>query len=81
MQVVVRPSNPARTRELVPNSAQGSDQAAETLGDLRIPPGNRLERLAGDHVGQYSLRVNDQWRICFRWSTAGAADVEIVDYR
>jgi proteic killer suppression protein len=54
--------------------------AAETLGDLRIPPGNRLERLAGDRAGQYSIRVNDQWRICFRWSAAGADDVEIVDY-
>ncbi len=54
--------------------------AAETLGDLRIPPGNRLERLAGDRTGQYSIRVNDQWRICFRWSAAGADDVEIVDY-
>ena len=54
--------------------------AAETLPDLRIPPGNRLERLAGDRAGQYSIRVNDQWRICFRWSAAGADDVEIVDY-
>lgn len=54
--------------------------AAETIGDLRIPPGNRLERLAGDRAGQYSIRVNDQWRICFRWSAAGADDVEIVDY-
>jgi proteic killer suppression protein len=54
--------------------------AAETLGDLRIPPGNRLERLAGDRAGQYSIRVNDQWRICIRWSAAGADDVEIVDY-
>lgn len=54
--------------------------AAEALGDLRIPPGNRLERLAGDRAGQYSIRVNDQWRICFRWSAAGADDVEIVDY-
>ena len=54
--------------------------AAETLGDLRIPPGNRLERLAGNRAGQYSIRVNDQWRICFRWSAAGADDVEIVDY-
>lgn len=54
--------------------------AAETLGDLRIPPGNRLERLAGDRAGQHSIRVNDQWRICFRWSAAGADDVEIVDY-
>ena len=54
--------------------------AAETIGDLKIPPGNRLERLAGDRAGQYSIRVNDQWRICFRWSAAGADDVEIVDY-
>ena len=54
--------------------------AAEALGDLRIPPGNRLERLAGDRAGQYSIRVNDQWRICFRWSAAGADEVEIVDY-
>ncbi len=54
--------------------------AAETLGDLRIPPGNRLERLAGDRAGQYSIRENDQWRICFHWSAAGADDVEIVDY-
>ena len=54
--------------------------AAETLGDLRIPPGNRLERLAGERAGQYSIRVNDQWRICFHWSAAGADDVEIVDY-
>jgi proteic killer suppression protein len=54
--------------------------AAETLGDLRIPPGNRLERLADNRAGQYSIRVNDQWRICFRWSAAGADDVEIVDY-
>lgn len=54
--------------------------AAETLGDLRIPPGNRLERLAGDRAGQHSIRVNDQWCICFRWSAAGADDVEIVDY-
>jgi toxin HigB-1 len=54
--------------------------AAETLGDLRIPPGNGLERLVSDRAGQYSIRVNDQWRICFRWSAAGADDVEIVDY-
>ena len=54
--------------------------AAETLGDLRVPPGNRLERLAGDRTGQYSIRVNDQWRICFRWSAAGADDVEIIAY-
>jgi proteic killer suppression protein len=54
--------------------------AAETLGDLRIPPGNRLEKLTGDRAGQYSIRVNQQWRICFYWSDAGPEDVEIVDY-
>jgi proteic killer suppression protein len=54
--------------------------AAESLNDLRVPPGNRLEKLSGDRVGQYSIRVNDQWRICFRWSDSDAYDVEIVDY-
>lgn len=54
--------------------------AAETVNDLRIPPGNRLEKLSGNRDGQYSIRVNEQWRICFRWTAAGAADVEIVDY-
>lgn len=55
-------------------------QIAEKLEDLRVPPGNRLEKLKGDRAGQYSIRVNDQFRICFRWSNAGAEDVEIVDY-
>lgn len=54
--------------------------AADRLGDLRVPPGNRLEKLKGDRAGAYSVRVNDQWRICFRWTTAGPEDVEIVDY-
>jgi len=54
--------------------------AAETLNDLRVPPGNRLEQLRGDRTGQYSIRINDQWRICFSWTAAGAADVEIIDY-
>jgi len=54
--------------------------AAVTLEDLRFPPGNRLEALAGDRKGQYSLRINAQWRICFRWTEEGPADVEIVDY-
>ncbi len=54
--------------------------AAETLADLRVPPGNRLEKLSGDREGQYSIRINDQWRICFRWSEGDAYDVEIVDY-
>ena len=54
--------------------------ATERLEDLRIPPGNRLERLSGDREGQYSIRVNDQWRICFDWRHNEAYNVEIVDY-
>jgi toxin HigB-1 len=54
--------------------------AAQTLGFLRAPPGNRLEALKGDRKGQHSIRVNDQWRICFVWTTAGPKEVEIVDY-
>jgi len=54
--------------------------AAERIDDLRVPPGNRLERLRGDRKGQYSIRVNDQWRVCFRWSGGDAFDVEITDY-
>jgi proteic killer suppression protein len=54
--------------------------AAETLDDLRVPPGNRLEKLRGDRRGQHSIRVNQQWRICFRWTAAGPVDIEIVDY-
>lgn len=53
---------------------------AATLTDLRIPPGNRLEQLRGDRAGQYSIRVNQQWRICFRWTEAGPEDVQITDY-
>ncbi|NBD32683.1 MAG: type II toxin-antitoxin system RelE/ParE family toxin [Cyanobacteria bacterium] len=53
---------------------------AETLQDLRVPPANRLERLSGDREGQYSIRVNNQWRICFKWEEGDAIDVEIVDY-
>ena len=55
-------------------------EAAERLDDLRIPPANRLERLSGDREGQHSIRVNDQWRICFEWRDNGAHNVEIVDY-
>lgn len=54
--------------------------AATVLGDLRTPPGNRLEALVGDRRGQHSIRVNDQYRVCFTWTEAGACDVEIVDY-
>ena len=54
--------------------------AGETVADLRMPPGNRLEKLLGDREGQYSIRINDQWRICFRWGEGDAHDVEIIDY-
>ena len=54
--------------------------SAESLEDLRIPPGNRLEELKGDRVGQYSIRINDQWRICFVWTDAGPEEGGIVDY-
>ena len=54
--------------------------ASLTLEDLRNPPGNRLEALKADRAGQWSIRINDQWRICFRWSDGEAHDVEIVDY-
>ena len=53
---------------------------ARSLDDLRAVPGNRLERLTGDRRGQHSIRINDQWRICFRWRDGDAYDVEIVDY-
>ena len=54
--------------------------SATVLDDLRVPPGNRLEALKGDRVGQHSIRINDQWRICFVWKNGGAEDVEVVDY-
>ena len=54
--------------------------AAAKLEDLRVPPGNRLEALKGDRKGQHSIRVNQQWRVCFRWTESGPADVEVVDY-
>jgi len=54
--------------------------AAPELNALRIPPGNRLEALKGDRKGQHSIRINDQWRVCFRWKTGDAYDVEIADY-
>lgn len=53
---------------------------AEKLDDLRVPLGNQLEKLGGNRKGQYSIRINDQWRICFRWEKGDAFDVEIVDY-
>ena len=59
---------------------EGWNEIASRLGDLKVPPGNRLEALKGKRSGQYSIRINDQWRVCFRWMDAGAEDVEIVDY-
>ncbi|MBQ01924.1 MAG: plasmid maintenance system killer [Acidobacteria bacterium] len=53
---------------------------AERLADLRLPPGNRLEKLRGNRAGQYSIRINDQWRICFRWRDGDAYNAEITDY-
>ena len=53
---------------------------SSVLGDLRAPPGNQLEALKGNRKGQHSIRINEQWRVCFRWSEEGAMDVEIVDY-
>ena len=75
-----------RSRRLPPNVQRRAHRklllvdAAEALDDLRVPPGNRLERLSGDRAGQYSIRVNDQWRICFRWERGDAYEVEIADY-
>lgn len=54
--------------------------AAASLNDLRVPPGNRLEALSGGRKGQYSIRINDQYRVCFRWTDKGPAEVEICDY-
>lgn len=69
-------------RQLWNVAARKLDQidAAVTLDDLRVPPGNRFEALKADRLGQYSIRINNQYRICFRWSESGAAEVEIVDY-
>jgi len=53
---------------------------AAVIDDLRVPPGNRLETLSGNRTGQHSIRVNDQWRVCFVWTREGATQVEIVDY-
>ncbi|MGP4019739.1 type II toxin-antitoxin system RelE/ParE family toxin [Saccharopolyspora sp. 5N708] len=75
-----------RSRVLDPNVQRAALRklaildAAETVEDLRVPPGNRLEKLNGDRAGQYSIRINQQWRICFEWTPAGPIDVEIVDY-
>jgi toxin HigB-1 len=75
-----------RTRRLAPDVQRMAQRklavldAAESLGDLRVPPGNRLEKLSGGREGQHSIRINDRWRICFRWRDGDAVDVEIADY-
>ncbi len=75
-----------RSRRLPPDVQRSAQRklaildAAVSLGDLRSPPGNRLEQLSGTRSGQYSIRVNDQWRICFRWADGDVNDVEITDY-
>ena len=73
---------PGRFRRIARIATRKLDMfdAADRLQDLRQPPGNRLEALRGDRAGQYSIRINDQWRICFVWRDDGAEDVEIVDY-
>ncbi len=76
----------ARFRRLAPELRKAAlrkldmIEAAVSLDDLRVPPGNRLEPLAGDRAGQHSIRVNDQWRIVFRWVDDAAEDVTLVDY-
>jgi proteic killer suppression protein len=69
-------------RELIKITVRKLDQidSAVVLDDLRVPPGNRLESLRADREGQHSIRINDQYRICFIWTESGAVDVEIVDY-
>ncbi|MFN5083099.1 MAG: type II toxin-antitoxin system RelE/ParE family toxin [Brevundimonas sp.] len=76
-----RPSRrlPPDIQALVLRRLRGLD-TAERLDDLRQPPGNRLEALSGDRQGQHSIRINQQWRICFRWTAGGCDDVEICDY-
>jgi proteic killer suppression protein len=71
-----------KLQSIAPVAKRKLDQlhAAATLSDLGVIPGNRLEALAGNRRGQHSIRINDQWRICFRWSDPDAEDVEIVDY-
>lgn len=70
---------PAELRRVMLRKLVAVD-AAEALDDLRVPPGNRLEKLRGDRAGQHSIRVNDQWRVCFAWRDGDAYDVSIVDY-
>jgi toxin HigB-1 len=85
-QETERNFNRLRSRRLPPDVARAALRklllihGAVVIDDLRVPPGNRLERLTGDRAGQFSIRVNDQWRICFSWVDGEAHEVEIVDY-
>lgn len=78
--------NRERVRSLGPDLQRAAQKklrllnAASELNSLRVPPGNRLEKLTGDRLGQHSIRINDQYRICFYWTGLGASDVEITDY-
>jgi proteic killer suppression protein len=74
-----RKTLPMELRHQASKKLDALDSAA-ILDDLRVPPGNRLEALRGDRRGQHSIRINDQYRICFRWTDSGPEDVEVVDY-
>jgi proteic killer suppression protein len=76
---VARQRLPRSLWKIVARKLDALDQA-EIIDDLRVPPGNRLEALRGDRHGQHSIRINDQYRICFRWTDSGPVDVEVVDY-
>jgi len=69
-----------RSKRLGQNTQRAALRKLLILDDLKVPPGNRLEKLHGDRAGQHGVRVNQQWRLCFRWTTAGPEEVEIVDY-
>jgi proteic killer suppression protein len=70
---------PVHVQEIARRKLKAID-AAKEIDDLRAPPGNRLEKLSGDRSGQWSIRINDQWRLCFRWANGDARDAAIVDY-
>lgn len=81
-QALFEGGSPRRFRSIAPVAERKLAQldAALTLDFLRAPPGNRLEALKGERIGQHSIRINDQWRVCFVWTAAGPTDVEILDY-
>jgi toxin HigB-1 len=81
-QALFEGGSPRRFRAIIPVAVRklAMLEAAQTLEFLRSPPGNRLEALKGNRVGQHSIRINDQYRVCFVWTEAGPAGVEVVDY-